>query len=100
MARIRKRGKFYACEVRKKGHDPVGKSGFRTKKEAQDWAIEQESKINKGATVDTSKLTLKELITDYRDGRSLNTYENKVLNWWVGELGTLDFPGFRRHHYA
>ena len=72
MASIRKRGRRWQAQVRRLGHLPLIKS-FASRADAEVWARETESSIDRGSAVPVSAtarknkgLTLRELLTRYR----------------------------------
>ncbi len=73
MASIRKRGRRWQAQVRRLGHLPLIKS-FASRADAEAWARETESSIDRGNAVPVSAtarkhkgLTLRELLTRYRN---------------------------------
>ncbi|MEE2767106.1 MAG: site-specific integrase, partial [Pseudomonadota bacterium] len=72
MAAIRKRGKRYHVQIRKKGHPPLTRS-FLSLSDARAWARKVESEIERGMFIDVSK----EKVTTVAD--LLNRFEKEVL---------------------
>jgi integrase len=73
MASIRKRGRRWQAQVRRLGHLPLIKS-FASRADAEAWARETESSIDRGNSVPVSAtarknkgLTLREMLTRYRE---------------------------------
>ncbi len=67
MATIRRRGKRYQVQIRKKGHPPISKS-FSDRKTAETFAKDIEGKIERGVFFDTSlaeRTTFRELVELY-----------------------------------
>ena len=54
MATITKRGKAYQAKVRRKGHEPISQT-FDTKSEAEAWARQIESEMDRGIFVDRTE---------------------------------------------
>jgi len=89
MASIRKRGRRWQVQVRRLGHLPLIKS-FASRADAEAWARETESSIDRGNAVPVSAtarknkgITLRELLTRYRNTivfhkRSRKQEENAV----------------------
>lgn len=68
MATIRKKGKTWHCQIRKKGFPTVTKT-FRTKSNAESWAKIAESEMVRGVYTDTSEAestTLREALERYQ----------------------------------
>ncbi|MET0116501.1 MAG: site-specific integrase [Sedimenticola sp.] len=68
MATIRKRGKHYHVQIRKKGLPPITKS-FSDRKTASTFAKDTEAKIEKGLFLDSSlaeETTLSDVLNSYR----------------------------------
>ena len=71
MATIRRRGKYWHVQVRKKGF-PSRTTSFDTKKEAQDWAADIEGEIRRGKYRDpgpTYNTTLGEALVAFAESR-------------------------------
>lgn len=83
MASITKRGKSWAYSVSRYTdgkYDPIRKSGFKTKKEAQVAALEVEMRLQKGANILTRNKPFVEYfefwIDKYKKDKHKNTYRN------------------------
>lgn len=77
MASYRKRGKLweYTISRSKNGQPPLSKGGFSTKSEAQAEAMEIESKIKKGFSVDPSRQEFADYFIDWA-----STYKKGDVN--------------------
>ena len=88
MATLEKRGDFWRVKIRRKGY-PVQTRSFDTKVQAERWARDIESEMDKGLFIDrteSEKNTLRDVLTRYLDevtphkrGASAETYRLQAL---------------------
>ena len=88
MATLEKRGDFWRVKIRRKGY-PVQTRSFDTKVQAERWARDIESEMDKGLFIDRTeaeKNTLRDVLTRYLDevtphkrGASAETYRIQAL---------------------
>lgn len=68
MATITKRKRGFCVQIRRKGYAPISRT-FATKRDAQEWALEEERKRSsprvKHLLLDPRKITLREVLTRY-----------------------------------
>lgn len=79
----------YLVAIRKRGHKPVNKT-FTRKSDAQRWARQVESAIERGEyglISEAEKHTLTELIDHYLEIEQNPTARESVLEWWRDEIG-------------
>lgn len=65
MPTISRRGAKWRAQIRRLGHSPISKSGFRTKGEAWAWAHQREREVIAGLAGEPTKHTLKEALDKY-----------------------------------
>lgn len=102
-SRTRGGRKVWLAQIRLKGLAPVSRQ-FEDKKAAQEWAKEEEAKLDKlrevaGVSPEIGTLTLKELCDRYlRDpkAKALDTYDERVrhLGYWTQHCGSMRCRSF------
>ena len=97
MASIIKRGERYQAKVRIKGQS-LSKT-FRTKRDAQVWAREQESQIDKGASVAT-KDTLAEVIDRYIAEKDPVKNQITMFEWYRNYMGERKLCDLRKADFV
>lgn len=99
MATFIKRGSKWRAEIRRKGH-PSQSATFETKRDAKDWADEQERKLRRGGTIASAEQTLSWLIDQYIEDRNPDAYDTDVLEWWREQLGAVRVTELHRDDFT
>lgn len=97
MASIYKDKNRWRAMIRRQGQKPLT-ANFKTKREAQQWARDLESSVDKGDIFTLTNKTAADLIDRYIEEHNPVTYDRNVLNWWKGELGRVKLRDFRKAH--
>ena len=73
VATVVEHGKHYRVQIRRQGHAPISKSGFRTRVEAKMWARQAEAAIDRDQRVEIGAVTYGAILKAYREATASKT---------------------------
>ena len=89
MATISKRKNGYCVQIRRKGYAPTSRT-FATKREAEEWALEEERKRSsprvKRLLLDPRKITLREVLTRYLSEITPTKISNETEHYRIAKI--------------
>ena len=89
MATISKRKNGYCVQIRRKGYAPTSRT-FTTKREAEEWALEEERKRSsprvKRLLLDPRKITLQEVLTRYLSEITPTKISNETEHYRIAKI--------------